>query len=66
MPIPKDTVTRNKARGLLEAHWRPPAVAKKLHLDRSTAYEWETHMQMFGGQIERPKHLQMVSTVLDN
>ena len=61
MPKRKDTVTRSKAAGLLESHWRPPQVAKKLHLGRTTAYRWEEHMQMFHGQIDCPEHLQMVS-----
>jgi DNA invertase Pin-like site-specific DNA recombinase len=57
----KDTVTRNKAKGLLESKWRPKEVAKKQHIGRSTAYRWEQNMQMFHGQIERPEHLQMAS-----
>jgi hypothetical protein len=61
MPKRKDTVTRCKAAGLLESHWRPPQVAKKLYLGRTTAYRWEERMQMFHGQIDRLEHLQMVS-----
>jgi hypothetical protein len=61
MPKAKDTVTRNKAQGLLESHWRPQEVAKKLHLHQSTAYRWESRMQMFNGQIDRPARLQTVS-----
>jgi hypothetical protein len=61
MPKAKDTVTRNKAKGLLENHWYPQEVAKKLNIHATTAYRWEQHMQMFNGQIDRPEHLQMVS-----
>jgi hypothetical protein len=61
MPKAKDTVTRNKAKGLLESHWRPQDVATKLYISQATAYGWEQRMQMFHGQIDRPEHLQMVS-----
>ncbi len=61
MPKRKDTVTRGKAAGLLESHWHPPQVTKKLHVGRTTAYRWEERMQIFHGQIDRPEHLQMVS-----
>jgi transposase len=64
MPKAKDTVTRNKAKGLLESHWRPQEVASKLYISQSTAYGWEQRMQMFNGQIDRPEHLQMVSPSL--
>jgi transposase len=61
MPKSKDTVTRNKAQGLLESHWRPQEVAKKLHVHQSTAYRWESRMHMFNGQIDRPERLRQVS-----
>jgi hypothetical protein len=61
MPKAKDTVTWNKAKGLLESHWRPQEVAKKLYIHETTAYRWEQRMQMFNGQIDCPEHLQMVS-----
>jgi hypothetical protein len=61
MPKAKDTVTWNKAKGLLESHWRPQDVATKLYISQATAYGWEQRMQMFHGQIDRPEHLQMVS-----
>jgi len=61
MPKAKDTVTRNKAKGLLESHWRPQEVAKKLYISQATAYTWEQRMQMFHGQIDRPEHLRVVS-----
>jgi hypothetical protein len=61
MPKAKDTVTRNKAKGLLESYWCPQEVAKKLNIYATTAYCWEQRMQMFNGQIDRPEHLQMVS-----
>jgi hypothetical protein len=61
MPKAKDTVTRNKAKGLLESHWRPQEVAKKLNIHSATAYRWEQRMQMFDGQLDRPERLQIVS-----
>jgi hypothetical protein len=64
MPKAKDTVTRNKAKGLLESHWRPQEVAKKLYIHDATAYCWEERMQMFNSQIDRPEHLQIVSPSL--
>ena len=64
MPKAKDTVTQNKAKGLLESHWRPQEVAKKLYIHETTAYHWEQCMQMFNGQVDHPAHLQMVSPSL--
>ena len=64
MPKAKDTVTRNKAKGLLESHWRPQEVAKKLYICETTAYCWEQRMQMFNGQVDCLEHLQMVSPSL--
>jgi hypothetical protein len=64
MPKAKDTVTQNKAKGLLESHWRLQEVAKKLYIYETTAYHWEQRMQMFNGQVDRPEHLQMVSPSL--
>ena len=61
MPRRKDTVTRNKARGLLEAHWRPSTVAKKLCISQSTAYEGENRIQMFNSQVDCLEHFQAVS-----
>jgi hypothetical protein len=61
MPKVKDTVIRNKAKGLLESHWCPQEVAKKLNIHATTAYHWEQRMQIFNGQIDHPEYLQMVS-----
>jgi hypothetical protein len=61
MPKAKDTVTRNKAKGLLESHWCLQEVTKKLYISQTTAYDWEQRMQMFYSQIDRLEHLQMVS-----
>src|SRR5277367_4655573 len=58
MPKAKDTVTQNKAKGLLESHWRPQEVAKKLYIHETTAYRWEQRMQMSNGQVDRLEHLQ--------
>ena len=64
MPVAKDTVTRNKAKGLLESHWRPKEVARKLPICRSTAYNWEQRMQLYNGELTLPQHLRMVSLPL--
>ena len=64
MPKAKDTVTRNKAKGLLESHWRPQEVAKKLPISQTTAYRWEQRIQMFNSQVDCLEHLQMVSSSL--
>jgi hypothetical protein len=60
----KDTVTQNKAKGLLESHWRPQEVAKKLYIHETTAYRWEQCIQMFNNQVDCPEHLQMISLSL--
>jgi hypothetical protein len=64
MPKAKDTVTWNKAKSLLESHWRPQEVAEKLYIHETTAYCWEQYIQMFNGQVDCPEHLQMVSPSL--
>ena len=61
MPVAKDTVTRNKAKGLLESHWRPDEVARKLPISRTTAYRWEQRLQLYNGELTCPKHLRVVS-----
>jgi hypothetical protein len=56
MPSPADTVSKNKASELIRSHWRPEAIARKVHCHPSTLYKWENRMQMYR-TIDRPLHL---------
>lgn len=47
MPI-KDTTSRSKAYTLLHAHWKPEAIADKIHCHKSTVFGWERRIQMYG------------------
>jgi transposase len=58
MPSPADTVSKNKASELIRSHWRPEAIARKVHCHPSTLYKWENRMQMYG-TIDRPLHLRL-------
>ncbi len=55
MPL-ADTVTKNKATELLRSHWRPDAVATKLHIHDRTVYRWVNTLQIHGS-LNRPPHL---------
>ena len=55
MPYRKiDTATKHDARLLLHAHWKPPAIASKVYVDRATVLRWEKRIQRCG-QLELPK-----------
>ena len=42
---------RNRARLLLESHWRPDAVAKNVHVSVATAYRWERNIAIYGDTV---------------
>jgi hypothetical protein len=56
--IATDTVSSSKASELIQSHWRPEAIAKKVFCNPSTLYRWENRVQMYGA-IDRPAHLRL-------
>ena len=51
MPPFKEPYIRQRARLLMESHWRPDAVAKDAHTSRSTAYRWERNIEIYGDTV---------------
>ena len=49
-----DTTSKSKAVALLHAHWKPPAIANKIHCHPSTVYRWESNIQKHGHP--NPRH----------
>ena len=52
-----DTASKSKAVALLHAHWKPSAVASKVHCSKTTVYTWEQNIQRYG-HINPPYPLQ--------
>ena len=51
LPMPEhiiDTASKSKAVALLHAHWKPTAIASKIHCHRATVYGWEGNIQKHG------------------
>ena len=49
-----DTASKSKAVALLHAHWKPTAIASKIHCHRATIYRWEGNIQKHG--YLNPRH----------
>ena len=43
-----DSASKSKAIALLQAHWKPSAIAKSIHCHKSTVYKWERNLQKHG------------------
>ena len=64
-----DTSTRSKSAALLQAHWKPSAVAERavaerLHYHPTTIFRWEQRLQLYGSlnppirtRVGRPRRI---------
>ena len=43
-----DSASKSKAIALLQAHWKPSAIAEKIHCHPATIYRWEGNIQKHG------------------
>ena len=49
-----DTASKSKAVALLQCHWKPTAIANKIHCSKTTVYTWEKNLQTYG--FANPPH----------
>ena len=43
-----DSASKSKAVALLQAYWKPSAIAKSIYCHKSTVYRWEQNLQRYG------------------
>lgn len=64
-----DAAARSKGVALLDAHWKPQAIAEKLHCHHTTVRRWEHRLQMYGSlkpprpsRTGRPRRIHTAAT----